>query len=74
METSPDFRRLWDEGELRSHGGFQKRIVRPGVGEIVLESSVLHVEGSDGLSVFVLSPANEASAHAIALLVQRAAS
>jgi transcriptional regulator with XRE-family HTH domain len=71
METSPDFRRLWAEGEIRSHGGFQKRLVRPEVGEIVLESSVFHVEGSDGLSVFVFSPANEASARAIAQLVQR---
>ncbi|MBU8894605.1 transcriptional regulator [Corallococcus sp. H22C18031201] len=71
METSPDFRRLWAEGELRSHGGFQKRIVRPEVGEIVLDSSVFKLEGSDGLSMFVFSPANEASARAIATLMQR---
>jgi hypothetical protein len=28
METSADFRRLWDEGDIRSHGGFRKRLVR----------------------------------------------
>ena len=71
METSPDFRRLWDEGEIRTHGGFQKRLVRPDVGEIVLESSVFYVDGSGGLSMFVFSPTNEASARAIAQLVQR---
>lgn len=71
METSPDFRRLWAEGEIRSQGGFQKRIVRPGVGEIVLESSVLHIEGSDGLSMLVLSPTNDASARALTHLVER---
>lgn len=71
METSPDFRHLWAEGEIRSQGGFQKRIVRPGFGEIVLESSVFHIEGSDGLSMLVLSPTNEASARAVAQLVER---
>ncbi|APR82772.1 Putative DNA-binding protein [Minicystis rosea] len=71
METSPDFRRLWDEGEIRTHGGFQKRLVRPDVGEIVLESSVFSVDDSNGLSMLVLSPMNEASARAIARLVQR---
>lgn len=71
MQTSPDFRSLWEEGEIRSHGGFQKRLVRPDVGEIVLESSVFQVEGSEGLSMLVLSPASEASACAIAQLIQR---
>jgi hypothetical protein len=49
----------------------QKQLVRPEVGEIVLESSVFVVDGSDGLSMFVWSPANEARARAIARLVQR---
>jgi hypothetical protein len=71
METSTDFRRLWDEDEIRSHGKFQKQLVRPNVGEIVLESSVFYVDGSEGLSMFVWSPANEASARAIAQLVQQ---
>jgi len=71
METSPDFRRLWDEGEIRSHGKLQKQLVRPEVGEMVLESSVFHVDGSDGLSMFVWSPVNEVSARAITELVQR---
>ncbi|WP_437568692.1 hypothetical protein [Sorangium sp. So ce542] len=44
------------------------------VGEIVLESSVFRVEGSDGLSMFVFSPADEASARGVAQLVRRSGS
>ena len=67
--TSPEFCRVWDEGEARSHGVFQKRLVRPEVGEIVLESEVFHIDGAGGLSMFVWSPADEASARGIAKLV-----
>jgi hypothetical protein len=73
MEASADFRRLWDEGDMREHGVMQKRLVRPGVGEIVLESEVFSVEGSEGLSMFVWSPADEKSARALAELMGRAA-
>lgn len=69
MTNSPDFRRLWDEGEFRSHGVSLKRIVRPDVGEIALETSVFHVEGGQGLTMFVFSPIDEASAAAVARLV-----
>jgi transcriptional regulator with XRE-family HTH domain len=72
MQTSRDFRRLWDEGEIRLHGNMQKQIARRGVGEIVLESSVFPVDGSDGLAMFVWSPANESSARAVTRLVRRA--
>jgi transcriptional regulator with XRE-family HTH domain len=71
MGASPDFRRLWEEGDIGTHGGFRKELMRPGVGAIVLESSVLHVEGSDGLSLFVFAPADDASAQALATLVRR---
>jgi transcriptional regulator with XRE-family HTH domain len=71
METSPAFRRLWDEGELRTYAGVRKRLLRPEVGEIMLESSVLGVEGSGGLSIFVYSPVDDASARAVATLIER---
>ncbi len=74
VETSPEFRRLWDEGEIRTHGAMQKRLVRPGVDEIVLESEVFSVDGSEGLSMFVWSPVNDASARALAELVERSGS
>ncbi|MFT3697876.1 MAG: helix-turn-helix transcriptional regulator [Kofleriaceae bacterium] len=69
MTASADFRRLWDEGEVRSHGVMLKRIVRPGVGEISLESSVFAVDGSEGLSMFIFSPVDDVSARAIEQLV-----
>ncbi|HET9958209.1 MAG TPA: helix-turn-helix transcriptional regulator [Polyangiaceae bacterium] len=72
-ETSPEFRRLWREGEMRPHSEFRKRLIRPDVGEIELEASVFYVEGSDGLSMFVWSPVNEASAIALEQLVERSA-
>jgi hypothetical protein len=68
---SADFRRLWAEGEVKPHGQLQKRLVRPEVGEIALESSVFHIDGSAGLSMFVWSPVNERSAEALARLVAR---
>jgi hypothetical protein len=70
-EASLAFRRLWSEADVRMYGGVQKRLVRPGVGEILLEATVLNVDGSDGLSMFVYSPLDEASARAIARLVER---
>jgi transcriptional regulator with XRE-family HTH domain len=72
MATSPEFRRLWAEGEIRTHGVTQKRLVRPGVGELVLETSLFHCDGHDGLSMFVFSPANDDTARAIAALVHAA--
>ncbi|MFT3700069.1 MAG: helix-turn-helix transcriptional regulator [Kofleriaceae bacterium] len=70
MGTSPEFCRLWAEGEIRSHSRVQKRIIRPPVGEIVLESTVFPIEGSDGLAMFVFAPADEASARAVERLVR----
>ncbi len=72
LMQSDEFRRLWADGEIRAHGTFQKRIVRDGA-EIELESSVFEIEGNVGLAMFVWSPANDASARAVAKLVASAA-
>lgn len=72
METSEDFRRLWAEGEIRSHHGFRKRMIRPGIGELELDATVMSVEGCEGLSMYVFSPATPESADAIAKLVRGA--
>jgi hypothetical protein len=69
-ETSADFRRLWAENELRSHGVAHKRIVRPGVGELAFESSAFSVDGSDGLSMVVFRPADDATARGIEQLIR----
>ncbi len=71
LHASPEFRRLWADAEMRQQAGFQKRITRPGVGEIVLEASVLHVEGAAGLSLLVLTPVDAASKRAVEQLVRR---
>jgi hypothetical protein len=69
-ETSADFRRLWAEHELRTHGVMLKLLVRPGVGEILLESSAFSVDGGDYLRMTVYLPANAASARGIEELVR----
>ncbi len=69
LESSADFRRLWADPDMRPHGGFQKRITRPGVGEIVLEASVLQIEGTSGLSMLVLTPVDDASKRAVERMV-----
>lgn len=73
MATSAEFRRMWDDGELRTHGVTQKRLTRPDVGEIALEASMFHVDGSDGLAIFVFTPTDDASARAVAQLVRQQA-
>jgi transcriptional regulator with XRE-family HTH domain len=69
MATNEEFRRLWAEHELHTHGVRHGRLDRPIVGEIVLEISAFSVDDSDGLSMFVLSPVDDASAHAVQRLL-----
>lgn len=70
--SSPAFRKLWAEDDVRTHGGFTKRLVRPKVGEFALESSVFYIDGAEGLSMFVFTPVDDASARAVAELVRTA--
>ena len=70
MATSADFRRLWAENALHTHGVKYRRIDRPGVGELSFEVSTFSVDDSDGLSLLVLSPVDEASAHGVERLLR----
>ncbi|WP_375757311.1 helix-turn-helix transcriptional regulator [Corallococcus exercitus] len=70
MRTSEEFRRLWAENELSTHGVKSRRFVRPGVGELVFDASMFSVDDSDGLSMVVLSPADDASARGVEQLVR----
>ncbi|NOK15598.1 helix-turn-helix domain-containing protein [Corallococcus carmarthensis] len=70
MAASEEFRRLWAENELSTHGVKVRRIVRPDVGELVFETSVFSVDDSDGLSMLVLSPADDASARGVEQLIR----
>ncbi|GMU01355.1 helix-turn-helix transcriptional regulator [Corallococcus caeni] len=70
MQTSEEFRRLWAENELHTHGVQLRRLVRPGVGELVFEASMFSVDDSDGLGMVVLSPADDASARGVEQLIR----
>jgi len=70
LATSADFRRLWAENDLHTHGVQHRRLVRPNVGELHFEVSTLSVDDSDGLSIVVLSPADDASARGVERLLR----
>ncbi|MGH6879945.1 MAG: helix-turn-helix transcriptional regulator [Hypericibacter sp.] len=67
--ASADFRRLWVENDLRSHWGGLKRLHHPLAGLLSLEYSTFAVDGADGLSMVVFTPASPADADAIASLL-----
>jgi transcriptional regulator with XRE-family HTH domain len=69
--SSADFRRLWADNDVYSHGVATKRILHPRAGVLALETSAFAVEGADGLSMIVFMPATPADAEAIASLLSR---
>lgn len=71
LEGSADFRRLWAENEVRSHGIGLKRLQHPIAGPITLEYSAFAVDGAEGLDMVIFTPATPADARAIALLLSR---
>ena len=68
--SSADFRRLWAENDVRSHSVMVKRLVHPLAGPLALETSAFAVDGADGLSMIVFSPATPADAAAVASLLR----
>lgn len=62
QQASADFRRLWANTEPRSHGIGIKQLARPGIGTISLETAAFSVDGVDGLTVIVFTPATSADA------------
>jgi transcriptional regulator with XRE-family HTH domain len=69
--TSADFRRLWAENDVRNHGAGVKRLQHSVAGLITLEYSAFAVDGADGLSMVVFTPATPADARVIDLLLSR---
>ncbi|RKH21154.1 XRE family transcriptional regulator [Corallococcus praedator] len=69
QETSAEFRRLWAENEMRSHGSGLKRIQHPLAGPLTLEYSAFAVDSGNGLRMVVFTPASPADARAIATLL-----
>jgi transcriptional regulator with XRE-family HTH domain len=63
--TSPHFRRLWAENDVRAHWVGRKRLQHHLAGPLELETSAFAVEGSDGLTMVVFVPATPADVRAI---------
>lgn len=57
LSVDPDFRRLWAENGVRSSGFGTKRVMHPTRGPITYEHSTFPVDGADGLTMIVLTPA-----------------
>jgi hypothetical protein len=72
--SSADFRRLWAENEIRSHWVGLKQLQHPLVGSFTLETLAFAVDGADGLSMVVFTPATAADVRAVEVLIANKAS
>lgn len=64
--TSADFRRLHADMEARSHGVGIKRLTHPEAGLPTFEYAAFSVDGADGLTLIVFSPASDIDAAKVA--------
>ena len=71
--SSPDFRRLWAENDVRSHWGGVKQLPHAKAGLLTLEYSTFAVDGANGLSMVVFTPTTAADACKIAALISEGA-
>ena len=71
--ASADFRRLWAENDVRSHGTGFKRFHDPVAGDLAMEVTAFAVEGAEGLTMLVFNPATPADARAMEVMLQRRA-
>src|ERR1700689_4469722 len=66
---SPEFKAMWRDNDVRSHGEGVKQIRHPVLGPIAFEYSALAVDGRPDLSMVVYNPATEAEAAKIRSLL-----
>jgi len=66
---SPEFKAMWRDNEIRSHGEGVKRIRHPILGLIAFEYSAFAVDGRPDLSMVVYNPATPADADKINSLI-----
>src|ERR1700729_616917 len=62
---SPEFKALWRDNDLRSHGEAVKQIRHPKLGPIAFEYSAFAVDGRPDLNMVVYNPATPADAEKI---------
>ena len=66
---SPEFKTLWRDNDVRSHGEGVKHIRHPVLGPIALEYSAFAVDGRPDLNMVVYNPATPADAEKIRSLI-----
>ena len=62
---SPEFKAMWQDNDVRSHGEHVKHIRHPVLGPIAFEYSAFAVDGRPDLSMVVYNPATPADAEKI---------
>ena len=62
---SPEFKAMWRDNDVRSHGEGVKHIRHPVLGPIAFEYSAFAVDGRPDLSMVVYNPATPADADKI---------
>jgi transcriptional regulator with XRE-family HTH domain len=72
-QRSPEFKAMWRDNEVLSHGEAVKHLRHPVLGPIAFEYSVFAVDGRPDLSLLVYNPATPADAEKIAAMVRSAA-
>src|ERR1700722_1047906 len=66
---SPEFKAMWRDNDVRSHGEGVKHIRHPILGTLAFEYSAFAVDGRPDLSMVVYNPATQADAQKIASLI-----
>jgi transcriptional regulator with XRE-family HTH domain len=67
---SPEFRAMWRDNDVRSHGEAVKHMRHPILGLIAFEYSAFAVDGRSDLSMVVYNPATPADAERITSLIE----
>jgi len=66
---SPDFKRMWNDHDIRTHGEGVKRIRHPVLGHIEFEYSAFAIEGRRDLSLVVYNPTHPADKQKISRIL-----
>jgi transcriptional regulator with XRE-family HTH domain len=66
---SPEFKAMWRDNDVRSHGEGVKQIRHPVLGPVSFEYSAFAVDGRPDLSMVVYNPATQAEADKISALI-----
>jgi len=72
-QLSPEFKAMWRDNEVLSHGEAVKHIRHPVLGPIAFEYSAFAVDGRPDLSLLIYNPATPADAEKIGAMVSSAA-